>query len=117
MQFVAKEEKRVKDLFGDAKKRAQRRRAYYDSKLGDPMQLLRVSGKATKLVTNPESYSFNEDPKNLMPWASDPAIKIDRFDGRALLDYLPTETPAMVDSGLRMERDEDGIGDELRFER
>ncbi|KAG0029070.1 hypothetical protein BGZ81_004152 [Podila clonocystis] len=52
-----------------------------------------------------------------MPWASDPAIKIDRFDGRALLDYLPTETPAMVDSGLRMERDEDGIGDELRFER
>ncbi|KAG0360184.1 hypothetical protein BG005_011329, partial [Podila minutissima] len=114
---VAKEEKRVKDLFGDAKKRAQRRRAYYDSKLGDPMQLLRVSGKATKLVTNPESYSFNEDPKNLMPWASDPAIKIDRFDGRALLDYLPTETPAMVDSGLRMERDEDGIGDELRFER
>ncbi|KAG0082321.1 hypothetical protein BGZ92_011812 [Podila epicladia] len=81
------------------------------------MQLLRVSGKATKLVTNPESYSFNEDPKNLMPWASDPAIKIDRFDGRALLDYLPTETPAMVDSGLRMERDEDGVGDELRFER
>ncbi|KAF9382868.1 hypothetical protein CPC16_009164 [Podila verticillata] len=81
------------------------------------MQLLRVSGKATKLVTNPESYSFNEDPKNLMPWASDPAIRIDRFDGRALLDYLPTETPAMVDSGLRMERDEDGIGDELRFER
>ncbi|KAF9372066.1 hypothetical protein CPB97_001493, partial [Podila verticillata] len=114
---VAKEEKRVKDLLGDAKKRAQRRRAYYDSKLGDPMQLLRVSGKATKLVTNPESYSFNEDPKNLMPWASDPAIRIDRFDGRALLDYLPTETPAMVDSGLRMERDEDGIGDELRFER
>lgn len=52
-----------------------------------------------------------------MPWASDPAIRIDRFDGRALLDYLPTETPAMVDSGLRMERDEDGIGDELRFER
>ncbi|KAG0332192.1 hypothetical protein BG000_010260 [Podila horticola] len=85
--------------------------------LGDPVQLLRVSGKATKLVTNPESYSFNEDPKNLMPWASDPAIKIDRFDGRALLDYLPAETPAMVDSGLRMERDEDGIGDELRFER
>ncbi|KAG0038990.1 hypothetical protein BGZ82_010105 [Podila clonocystis] len=116
-ESVAKEEKRVKDLFGDAKKRAQRRRAYYDSKLGDPMQLLRVSGMATKLVTNPESYSFNEDPKNLMPWASDPAIKIDRFDGRALLDYLPTETPAMVDSGLRMERDEDGIGDELRFER
>ncbi|KAF9405868.1 hypothetical protein BGZ94_003342 [Podila epigama] len=52
-----------------------------------------------------------------MPWASDPSVKIDRFDGRALLDYLPTEIPSMVESGLRFERDEDGLGDELRFER
>ena len=52
-----------------------------------------------------------------MPWASDPVIKIDRFDGRALLDFLPSTTPAMIESGLQMERDEDGIGNELRFER
>ncbi|KAG0338857.1 hypothetical protein BG004_007050 [Podila humilis] len=52
-----------------------------------------------------------------MPWAIDPSIKIDRFDGRALLDFLPTETPAMLESGLRVDRNEDGLGDELRFER
>ncbi|KAG0208076.1 hypothetical protein BGX28_000896, partial [Mortierella sp. GBA30] len=81
------------------------------------MQLLRVSGTAIQLVTNPESYAHNEDPKNLMPWASDSSIKIDRFDGRALLDYLPSATTAMIESGLQIERDEDGIGNDLRFER
>ncbi|KAF9344322.1 hypothetical protein BGX26_004528 [Mortierella sp. AD094] len=147
---VAKEEKRVKDLVENAKRRAQRRRAYYDSRLGDPMQLLRVSGTAVRLgmmkvsslgaqsferlhhmfqlinsshfdhsslETNPEAYSVNEDPKNLMPWASDSSVKIDRFDGRALLDFLPATTSTMIDSGLRVDRDEDGIGNELRFQR
>ncbi|KAF9928473.1 hypothetical protein BGZ67_006961 [Mortierella alpina] len=114
---MAKEERRVKELMDGAKRRAQRRKAFYDSKLGDPMQLLRVSGSSIRLVTNPETYAHNEDPKSLMPWASDPAIKIDRFDGRALLDYLPSTTPAMIESGLQLERDEDGIGNELRFER
>jgi hypothetical protein len=52
-----------------------------------------------------------------MPWPSDPSVRIDRFDGRALLDFLPTDNAAMVESGLRIERDEDGIGNELRFER
>ncbi|KAF9126140.1 hypothetical protein BGW39_006852 [Mortierella sp. 14UC] len=67
---VAKEEKRIKELTESARRRAQRRRAFYDSRLGDPTQLLRVSGTATRL-----------------------------------------------DSGLRPDRDEDGIGNELRFER
>ncbi|KAF9899709.1 hypothetical protein BX616_002885, partial [Lobosporangium transversale] len=111
------EEKRVKELLGNARRRAQRRRAYYDSKLGDPMQLLRVSGTAVQLVTNPEIYTFNEDMKNLMPWASDPSVKIDRFDGRALLDFIPTATQAMIESGLKPDKDEDGIGNELRFQR
>ncbi|KAG0225095.1 hypothetical protein BGX31_007768 [Mortierella sp. GBA43] len=52
-----------------------------------------------------------------MPWASDPSIKIDRFDGRALLDFLPSTTASMIESGLRLDRDEDGIGNELRFQR
>ncbi|KAF9273066.1 hypothetical protein BGZ68_001867 [Mortierella alpina] len=114
---MAKEERRVKELMDGAKRRAQRRKAFYDSKLGDPMQLLRVSGSSIRLVTNPEGYAHTEDPKSLMPWATDPAVKIDRFDGRALLDYLPSTTPAMIESGLQMERDEDGIGNDLRFER
>ncbi|KAG0252342.1 hypothetical protein BG011_007025, partial [Mortierella polycephala] len=114
---VAKEERRIKDLLEDARRRAQRRRAFYDSKLGDPIQLLRVSGVALQLVTNPENHAHNEDAKNLMPWASDPSVRIDRFDGRALLDYLPSTTLAMIESGVQPERDEDGVGNQLRFER
>ena len=52
-----------------------------------------------------------------MPWAGDSNVLIDRFDGRALLDFLPTDAASVVDSGLRPDRDEDGIGNELRFER
>ncbi|KAI1312248.1 hypothetical protein EDD11_003005 [Mortierella claussenii] len=114
---VAKEEKRVKELFENAKRRAQRRKAFYDSRLGDPMQLLRVSGTAVRLVANPETYICDEESKNLMPWAIDPSIKIDRFDGRALLDFIPTASSAVIESGLRTDRDEDGIGNELRFQR
>ncbi|KAF9975237.1 hypothetical protein BGZ73_001173 [Actinomortierella ambigua] len=62
---LAKEEKRVKVIISDAKRRAQRRRAYYESRLGDPMQLLRISGTAAKLVQNAESFAFHEDPANL----------------------------------------------------
>ncbi|KAG0278653.1 hypothetical protein BGZ95_003509, partial [Linnemannia exigua] len=52
-----------------------------------------------------------------MSWAGDSSVLIDRFDGRALLDYLPMELASVVDSGLRPDWDEDGIGNELRFER
>ncbi|KAG0292437.1 hypothetical protein BGZ97_005586, partial [Linnemannia gamsii] len=114
---VAKEEKRIRELAESARRRAQRRKAFYDSRLGDPTQLLRVSGTATHLVANSESYTFHEDPSSLMPWAGDSTILIDRFDGRALLDFLPTDPASVVESGLRPDRDEDGIGNELRYER
>ncbi|KAG0231397.1 hypothetical protein BGW41_002197 [Actinomortierella wolfii] len=114
---LAKEEKRVKDIINDAKRRAQRRRAYFESRLGDPMQLLRISGTAVKLVQNAESFASQEDPANLMPWSLNPAVKIDRFDGRALLDYVPIDTPAMLAASQKQEQNEDGIGNELQFER
>ncbi|KAF9921623.1 hypothetical protein FBU30_008307 [Linnemannia zychae] len=114
---VAKEEKRIKELTENARRRAQRRKAFYDSRLGDPTQLLRVSGTAARLVANPESFNFHEDNSSLMPWAGDSTVLIDRFDGRALLDYLPIDSTHMIESGLRPDRDEDGIGNELRFER
>ncbi|KAG0270264.1 hypothetical protein DFQ27_009056 [Actinomortierella ambigua] len=52
-----------------------------------------------------------------MPCSLNPAVKIDRFDGRALLDYLPFDTPAMLAASQKQERDEDGLGNELQFER
>ncbi|KAF8942888.1 hypothetical protein BGZ47_006025 [Haplosporangium gracile] len=52
-----------------------------------------------------------------MSWPGDSNVLIDRFDGRALLDFLPSDPTSVVDSGLRPDRDEDGIGNELRYER
>ena len=30
-----------------------------------------------------------EGPQSMMPWQGNPEIKIDRFDARASLDYIP----------------------------
>lgn len=45
-----------------------------------------------------------------MPWQGDPDIRIDRFDGRALLEYLP-------DPGRRSSTVKNTLADELNFER
>ncbi|KAI9303709.1 alternative splicing regulator-domain-containing protein [Cunninghamella echinulata] len=106
-------EKRVKELIADHKRRAERRRAYYESKLGDPKQLLRIIGSTVKLYPNAEQYYYHENTNNLMPWQGDTNIKIDRFDGRSLLDYIPKY------ENIKIEEEEDDFSDreELNFER
>ncbi|KAI8138553.1 alternative splicing regulator-domain-containing protein [Fennellomyces sp. T-0311] len=94
----------------DHKKRAERRRAFYESRLGDPRQLLRVIGSSTKLYPDAEQFYYHENADNLMPWQGNPDIKIDRFDGRSLLDFVPEKTQAKQQSDQHMM-------DELNFER
>ncbi|KAI7886912.1 hypothetical protein K492DRAFT_202857 [Lichtheimia hyalospora FSU 10163] len=106
-------EKRIKELMVDHKKRAERRRAYYESRLGDPRQLLRVIGSSCKLYPDAEQYYYHENTDNLMPWPVDPDIKIDRFDGRSLLDYIPGPCS---NREFTTKQDKD-IQDELNFER
>ncbi|KAI8996872.1 alternative splicing regulator-domain-containing protein, partial [Pilobolus umbonatus] len=104
-------DKRIKELMVDHKKRAERRRAYFESRLGDPQQLLRVIGSATKLYADAEQFYYHENTDNLMPWQGNPDIKIDRFDGRSLLDYVPGSS---VSEETKEERE---MSDELNFER
>ncbi|KAJ8661917.1 hypothetical protein O0I10_002248 [Lichtheimia ornata] len=106
-------EKRIKELMVDHKKRAERRRAYYESRLGDPRQLLRVIGSSCKLYPDAEQYYYHENTDNLMPWPVDPDIRIDRFDGRSLLDYIPGP---YTKQEFATKQDKD-IQDELNFER
>ncbi|KAG1052928.1 hypothetical protein G6F43_004960 [Rhizopus delemar] len=102
-------DKRIKDLMANHKRRAERRRAYHESRLGDPQQLLRVIGSSLKLYPDAEQFYYHENPENLMAWQGNPDIKIDRFDGRSLLDFVPEPV-----QGLK-ENNEDS--DELNFER
>ncbi|CAG8518865.1 354_t:CDS:2 [Paraglomus brasilianum] len=107
-------EKKIKELMVDHKRRAERRRAYYESRLGDPSQLLRITGSAIKLHADAEQHFFHENPeKSLMLWQGDNETRIDRFDGRALLDYLPPNDPNVPIQSSE-ERD---YREELNFER
>ncbi|KAI8377168.1 alternative splicing regulator-domain-containing protein [Choanephora cucurbitarum] len=103
-------DKRIRELMVDHKKRAERRRAYYESRLGDPLQLIRVIGSASKLYPDAEQFYYHENTDNFMPWQANPDIKIDRFDGRSLLDYMPT-------TSKHQDNKEDDMTDELNFER
>ncbi|KAI8070427.1 alternative splicing regulator-domain-containing protein [Gongronella butleri] len=105
-------EKRVKEIMQEHKRRAERRKAYFDSKLGDPKQLLRVIGTNLKLYPSAEQYYYHENTKNMIPWPGDPSIKIDRFDGRALLDELPP-----IRSGRTLLDVDGDDAEELNFER
>ncbi|KAI7898333.1 alternative splicing regulator-domain-containing protein [Cokeromyces recurvatus] len=104
----------IRELMADHRKRAERRRAYYESKLGDPQQLIRVIGSSSKLYPDAEQFYYHENPDNLMPWQGNPDIKIDRFDGRSLLDYIPDSTK---NSYQDFSKDDKEISDELNFER
>ncbi|KAG2224265.1 hypothetical protein INT45_000296 [Circinella minor] len=105
-------EKRIKELMVDHKKRAERRRAFYESRLGDPKQLLRVIGSSTKLYPDAEQFYYHENQDNLMPWQGNTDIRIDRFDGRSLLDYVPEKKTKQT-----MPVKEQHMMDELNFER
>ncbi|KAK4517372.1 exosome non-catalytic core subunit rrp40 [Mucor velutinosus] len=108
-------DKRIRELMVDHRKRAERRRAYYESRLGDPQQLIRVIGSSTKLYPDAEQFYYHENPENLMPWQANPDIKIDRFDGRSLLDFVPD-----VNVGANLQnisREDRELADELNFER
>ncbi|KAG2180878.1 hypothetical protein INT43_008458, partial [Umbelopsis isabellina] len=116
----------IKELMVDHKKRAEKRRAYYESKMGDPKQLLRIVGTAVKLYPDADQFYQHENVKNLYVsclsivvrrlqtlWQGDNETRIDRFDGRALLEYLPSRSdPIALES--RQDRD---IANELEFER
>ncbi|KAI9477124.1 alternative splicing regulator-domain-containing protein [Zychaea mexicana] len=105
-------EKKIKEIMVDHKKRAERRRAFYESRLGDPKQLLRVIGSSTKLYPDAEQYYYHENQDNLMPWQGNTDIRIDRFDGRSLLDFVPEKQTKQ-----RFPNKEQHMMDELNFER
>ncbi|KAJ1984453.1 hypothetical protein H4R34_000658 [Dimargaris verticillata] len=75
--------------------RKKRRRAYFDAKVHDPLQLLRISGQRCPIQFNNDRYFEQENPKHLHQWHGDARTTIDRFDARDLLDQLPTPAPAL----------------------
>lgn len=101
-----KHERKLRGMMVDYKKRAERRREYYEKIKKDPAQFLQVHGRACKIHLDSAVALAAESPLNMMPWQGDTNNMIDRFDVRAHLDYILDYTPPFL-SALSPEYDND----------
>jgi arginine/serine-rich splicing factor 16 len=88
-----KQERKIRGIMVNYKKRAERRRAFYERMKTDPTTFLRIQGSNCKIHIEHQ----NSDNINMMPWQGDKSVMIDRFDARAHLDYIPE--PLFTPSG------------------
>ncbi|XP_046652107.1 CLK4-associating serine/arginine rich protein-like isoform X1 [Daphnia pulicaria] len=84
-----KQERLLKSMMVDHRRRAERRREYYEKTKGDPAQFLQVHGRPMKIHVDPAIAAIADSPATMMPWQGQPEILIDRFDVRAHLDVIP----------------------------
>lgn len=101
-------EKKIKGMIVDHKKRAERRRHFYEKIRRDPVEFLQVHG--SKMKINVESNIGNIAENSLVPWRGDESNMIDRFDVRAHLDVIPT-------CSKESDQDSEPIDDRLHYER
>ena len=83
-----KHEKKIRGIMVDYKKRAERRREFYEKIRRDPASFLQIHGHQLKIHIDATISQAAES--SLMPWQGDNNNLIDRFDVRAHLDYIPT---------------------------
>ncbi|KAG8448491.1 hypothetical protein GDO86_015544 [Hymenochirus boettgeri] len=91
-----KHERKLRGMMVDYKKRAERRREYYEKIKKDPAQFLQVHGRSCKIHLDSAVALAAESPVNMMPWQGDANNMIDRFDVRAHLDYIPEYKPPLL---------------------
>lgn len=78
----------------DYRKRAERRRAFYERMKLDPTQFLRLYGQKCKIHIDPQLAAAGDGKSVMMPWQGDSNNMIDRFDVRAHLDMIPPQPPS-----------------------
>lgn len=86
-----RQEKKIRGLMVDYKKRAERRREFYEKIKADPAQFVRAYGRPCKINLEQAIALAAESPQSMMPWQGNSDNMIDRFDVRAHLDILPEE--------------------------
>ncbi|CAG7732412.1 unnamed protein product [Allacma fusca] len=85
-----KHEKKLRVLIVDYRRRAERRREYYEKFKADPAQFMQVHGRPCKIYMDPQVTSAADNC--MMPWQGNAENMIDRFDARAHLDRIPDTT-------------------------
>lgn len=97
-----KHEKKIRGIVIDLKKRAERRKAYYEAIKDDPVSYLRIHGQGMKVHLDPKiSEQANAC---MMPWPGstansdddEPKDEIDRFDVRVHLESIPIKKKVII---------------------
>eukprot|EP00116_Pleurobrachia_bachei_P006701 sb/3466963/ len=91
-QEARKQEKLIRGMMVDYRKRSERRQQYYQKIKADPAQFLRVHGSRYPVHIEEEAQEIELAVSDLFPWQGDKHNLIDRFDVRANLDVIPEYT-------------------------
>ncbi|XP_030559880.1 CLK4-associating serine/arginine rich protein isoform X3 [Drosophila novamexicana] len=83
-----KQERRIRGLIVDYRKRAERRQYFYDKIQADPTQFLQLHGRRSKIYLDPAVAAAGDGDAIIVPWQGHQDNLIDRFDVRAHLDYI-----------------------------
>lgn len=84
-----KQERMIRGMIVDYRRRAERRKDFYEKIKAEPTQFLQLHGRPCKVHLDPAIAAAGEGPAIMMPWQGDTNNMIDRFDVRAHLDYIP----------------------------
>ncbi|KAH9711885.1 DRY EERY domain-containing protein [Citrus sinensis] len=108
-------ERKVHDMMDAARKRAQRRAVFLAKRRGDPQQSIQVIGSRSRVYRDDGLYQATEDQQGLIPWNGKQDVLIDRFDGRALLDFI--REPAKHLHAQKKSEEEEELEEFVNFER
>ncbi|KAG2445716.1 hypothetical protein HXX76_000322 [Chlamydomonas incerta] len=89
----ARAAKKALERQADDHKRKQERRAELSESVEHALNYLYVEGRSCKITRNTESHSNLENGVGLITWNG--GSTIDRFDGRALLDFYKEPDPSV----------------------
>lgn len=84
-----KQERKIRGMLVDYRKRAERRRDFYEKIKADPTQFLQVHGRQSKIFLDPAIAAAADSATTMVPWQGNQDNLIDRFDVRAHLDFIP----------------------------
>ncbi|XP_026493997.2 CLK4-associating serine/arginine rich protein [Vanessa tameamea] len=84
-----KQERMIRGMIVDYRRRAERRKDFYEKIKAEPTQFLQLHGRQCKIHLDPAVAAAGEGPAIMMPWQGDINNMIDRFDVRAHLDIIP----------------------------
>eukprot|EP00897_Mesotaenium_endlicherianum_P004672 jgi/Mesen1/4232/ME000022S03525 len=109
-------EKKVHEMMDLSKKRAERKAQFLARRRGDPNQTLRVVGLKCKVHHDVALYQATEEQQGLIAWNNKEDNLIDRFDGRALLDFIREYDSRRMPPRERSEEEQE-LEERANFER